>query len=340
MKLLLLGSNNVWSIDRYYFRYIQEAGVEAAMLPTLTYFLEYRNQSLMQKVLHRLGLSDVYRKIGVQVKEKVTAWEPDVVLVFKGMEILPETIRWIKERGIKLVNYNPDNPFIFTDRGSGNKNVTDAIPLYDLHLTYNHEIMEKLAAHHLRAAILPFGFEISEELYRTCTAEKEVIKACFIGTPDTTRIAFLKELADAGISFDVYGNDWDKFLVHSNVTIHKAVYGDEFWKVLRRYRVQLNLMRIHNQDSHNMRSFEVPGIGGIMVAPDTTEHRMYFEDGKEVFLYDSVAGCAAVIRSLLALPAADADSIRQAARDRSVQSGYSYRDRASQLLGDIRRLYE
>ena len=42
-------------------------------------------------------------------------------------------------------------------------------------------------------------------------------------------------------------------------------------------------MRIHNPDSHNMRSFEVPGVGGIMVAPDTKEHRIFFEVGKEIF---------------------------------------------------------
>ena len=336
MKLLIIGSDDVWSIDKLYYKYIKEAGIEVELIPTLSYFLKYLNKSIFNRVIHRLALTDIYVKINQALKKKVEDFAPDVAWIFKGMEIVPQTIQWMKDRGISIINYNPDSPFIFTDKGSGNKNVTNSIRLYDLHFTYNHEVMQELEQKlHLRSAMLPFGFDISEETYSDCKSQEEIVKVCFIGTPDKKRVAFLKSLAEKGISYDVYGNDWNKVLKHPNVTVHKAVYGQEFWKVLRKYRVQLNLMRIHNEDSHNMRSFEVPAIGGIMVAPDTTEHRMYFEDKKEVFLYKDVSNCIEIIKNLLIIKKVDAEVIRTAARDRCLNSDYSYKSRANQALMHI-----
>ncbi len=335
MKLLLAGANEVWAIERFYVKYIRKAGIEIELIPTFSYFLQYRNTSIINRILHRLGLSGIYRRINETLKKKILDFKPDLVWVFKGMEVLPETITWIKDKGITVVNYNPDNPFIFTDRGSGNANVTKSITLYNLHFTYNLVIKKQLEHLKQQVAVLPFGFDISDEVYNDCMIQQEIIKVCFIGTPDTKRVAFLKQLAEQGISYEVYGNDWDKFIDHPNVTIHKAVYEKEFWKILRRYRVQLNLMRIHNEESHNMRSFEVPGVGGIMVAPDTYEHRLYFEDGKEVFLYKEVADCAATIKRLLSLSSIQADTIRTAARQRSLHSGYTYQQRAMQALEQL-----
>jgi spore maturation protein CgeB len=86
-----------------------------------------------------------------------------------------------------------------------------------------------------------------------------------------------------------------------------------------------------------MRSFEIPGIGGIQLAPDTPEHRMFFEPGREIFLFRTVDECAEQVRRLIELPAAEAMEIRQRARKRSLDSGYSYRDRAQTVLTTIQQ---
>jgi spore maturation protein CgeB len=229
--------------------------------------------------------------------------------------------------------------FIFSGKGSGNQNVTDSIPLYDLHLTYHHGVKRRIQEEfNLPAAILPFGFDDDELLFRQCASQQEITKLCFLGNPDERRVMFIDALASKGIEIDVYGNGWSKFLNKPNIGIFQPSYGVEQWKVLRRYRAQLNLMRIHNDDSHNMRSFEVPGIGGIMVAPDTIDHRQFFENEKEVLLYSGVNDCAATVQTLFNWPKEKANSMRIAARERSIASKYSYRDRASQALAHMNRL--
>jgi len=81
-----------------------------------------------------------------------------------------------------------------------------------------------------------------------------------------------------------------------------------------------------------MRTFEIPGIGGIMVAQDTPEHRKYFENGKEAFFFNSVDDGSRIIRDVLAMDKEKAAQLRDNARNRSVTSGYSYRDRAKTVL--------
>ena len=137
MRLLIVGSDKVFAIENFYVKYLKETDIEVRLFTAQSYFYDYYQSSILHKILFKAGISPILRTINDQFKQVITEFEPQVIFIFKGMEIFPESLQWAKQRGIKLVNYNPDNPFLFTGKGSGNKNVTDSIPLYDLHLTLN-----------------------------------------------------------------------------------------------------------------------------------------------------------------------------------------------------------
>ncbi len=314
-------------------------GVEIKLFPAQVLFYEYYYGKKINKFLYRLKLSKIERNINQLFNETVLLYNPTHIFVFKGMELTPKSLLWAKQRGIKLVNYNPDNPFIFSGKGSGNSNITKSIELYDSHFTYNLEIQKKLKEQHkVKTELLPFAFDISEELFEVCQKEKEVLKVCFLGNPDKLRASFIQSLANNGIEIDVYGNDWNKFVIHKNITSHPPVYEHEQWKTLRKYRVQLNLMRIHNLDSHNMRTFEIPCIGGIQLAPDTKEHQLFFEVDKEVFLYTTLEECVSKIDYLLSLATEQANKFRVFAREACLNKKHSYKDRALQVLEVLEKL--
>lgn len=339
MKILITGSDKVYAIENFYVKYLREAGVEVAHFPAQTYFYDFYQKSLLHKIIFKSGLSGVTSKINRGLKARITDFKPDVLWVFKGMEILPSTLQWAKDKHIKLVNYNGDSPFIFSGKGSGNQHVTRSIRLFDLHLTYNTVVKQEMESiYHIPTGILPFGFNIDEELLQKCMQQPEIVKACFLGNPDQYRGAFLDKLAAAGVALDVYGNHWGKFVKHANITVHEPVYGDDFWLTLNRYRVQLNLMRPHNPDTHNMRTFELPGVGGIQLAPATADHANFFEEGKEIFLYKNLDQCVTQVKKILAMPVGLAGEIRRNARARCLASGYTYKDRAAQALSQINQL--
>jgi len=341
MKIMIVGSDYVWSIERLYKKYLEEAGAEVVLFAAQNRFYDYYHKSVFNKLLFRAGLSRVLEEINASLLTEAERVRPDVIWVFKGMELFPKTLSALREKGIRIVNFNGDNPFIFTSRGSGNKYVYQSLPLYDLHFTYNLEIKARLQREYsVRTVLLPFGFDVSDEVYEACRHEEEVKKVCFIGNPDPARAAFIDQLAAANIPIDIYGSPaWSKAIINKTVTIHPAIYGDDFWKTLRRYRVQLNLMRPHNENSHNMRSFEIPAIGGIMLAPATDEHLLFFDDNKEAFLFTGPDSCIEKARQILSLTTDQAGMIRDQARARSVRDGYSYRDRAGFVLKEIQKLY-
>jgi spore maturation protein CgeB len=340
-KILIVGSDQVWSLEKIYLQYLAAEGISVELFAAQNILYTYNGGNIFNKIKLRLGISGIYRNINRQLRNRIGQFKPDIVWVFKGMEVLPETLKWIHDQGILLVNFNPDNPFIFSGRGSGNGYVTDSIPLYDLHFTYNLEVKKKLEDQlHLRSAFLPFGFEVPEEVFQLAAAEPELQKVCFLGNPDKKRAAVIEKLLAAGISIDLYGVDWNKFVSpHSLLRTFPPVFKDEFWKTLRRYRVQLNLMRVHNEDSHNMRSFEVPGIGGIMLAPATTEHRMFFRDGEEAYLFSEIEECIQKAQHILTLGREEADRIRDNARKRSLADGYTYRQRVKKATLELKDLY-
>ncbi|MCB0749167.1 MAG: glycosyltransferase family 1 protein [Ignavibacteriae bacterium] len=330
MKILLVGSDSNYSIEKYYLKYLgQEPGVICDIFTAQNLFLDYYQRSLTNKIIFRLGYKNIYKSINYQLLKKIENFSPDVLFVFKGMEILPKTLTIIKKKGIFLANYNPDNPFIFSGRGSGNKNISNSIGLYDLHFTYHTGIQSEIEnVYKIPSILLPFGFELPPETDKIIKDCQEIQKVCFIGNPDKYRSTFITNLANLGLEIDVYGNNWSKYVNHKNISVNRAVFELEFWNKLRTYRVQLNYMRPHNLESHNMRSFEIPAIGGIQVAPNTFDHRTYFINGENIFLYNNELECYKICVHLLHASKISIMTIRENAMRHSFSNNYSYRQRA------------
>jgi spore maturation protein CgeB len=335
MKILISGSDKHYAIENIYCKYLNELRVDTKIFAGQTILQNFIEQSFINRVRNRLGfVESVYALISKQLEEKIEEDKPDVVLVFKGMEILPDTIKRIKQKKIFIANYNPDHPFIFSGRGSGNANVTKAFPHYDLHFCYSKLLMQEIEKEYkIPTAFLPFGFELSQQDYDICQQETEIPKVCFLGNPDVERVAFLKKLVALKVPITIHGHHWNRYFKNNDyVTLKNACYQLDYWKTLRKYRLQLNILRKHNVDSHNMRTFEAPAIGGIQLADDTTEHRLFFEPEKDIFLFKGVADCAEKIKYILGLEAKQINLFRESARLRSLTEDYSYKNRVKNLI--------
>jgi spore maturation protein CgeB len=336
MKLLIIGSDYSWSIERHYLKYIRLLNPETKFFAAQNRLYEYLKQNIVNKVIHRLGISSVYRNIARELLDLIDDYQPDCIWVFKGMEIQPRVLKLAKQKGIKLVNYNPDNPFIFTGRGSGNSYIRQSLGFYDQFFTYNVEIQKQLIQKTGKPVeFLPFGFDLDHFDPEEIQSLPEINNPCFLGNPDSDRASFINALNKKGLHLVLYGNNWSKFVSPKMNTIFDAVYGFDFYKVLYQYRLQLNIMRIHNLQSHNMRSFEIPAVGGIQLAPDTPEHRLFFEPGKEIMLYTSIEDCCLKINEILSWPNEKAEEFRKAAYTRCHSSAYDYRSRAGFVFNNL-----
>lgn len=331
----MVGSDYQWSLERIYIRHLRSHGLEAKLFAAQNLFLEHYNNSLLNKVVFKLGMSGILTSVNDRLMKTIEQFSPEVVWVFKGMEVLPETLVEIKKRGILLANYNPDNPFFFSGAGSGNRNVTRSIGLFDIHFSYDRHIRQRIIAEFgLPCINLPFGFELDEAVYQNCLQQKEIKRLGFIGNPDRQRIDFISSIADH-FEVDVYGHGWDKALSHKRVSTFDAVYGNDYWYKLHSYRAQINLMRPHNPDSHNMRSFEIVGAGGIGLYPATSDHQEYFGNDHLAVLYKNMNDCVKSVEDLLHMDDSDALNWRKNIRLEALNRGFDYFSRAKIFIDAI-----
>jgi hypothetical protein len=342
MKILIVGSHKIWAIERFYIEYLKQFGAEVHLYPAPDIIFDNHSQNILNKILFKTGLRTGFKEVNLELLERVRSVAPDIIWIWKGMEIYPSTLEQLGKENI-LVNYNPDHPFIIAGPGSGNENVRNSVGLYHLHFCYNQALRKKIEQEYRKPTVfLPFGFELKEEDYFSARQEPELNRVCFIGNPDKIRERTMLLVADRQFPVEVYGNGWGKTDLRNrrNVTIYNAVYGPEFWKRLYAYRIQMNIFREHNYGSHNMRSFEIPAVGGIQVAPYSEEHASFFAEGKEIFYYRNQDQMLTLLREVLDYSVEDASRIRKAARARSVGSAYSYRDRALIVYRTFQRMID
>ena len=334
MKILILGANQKHNIEYTYAQHLNAVeNVTCEIFPSYEKYAEKISRNVLNKIINRLAVNLLLRSLNSEIVNFVKLNKPEIIWVFKGMEIMPKTIIELKKLGCKLINYNPDHPFVFSGAGSGNKNVSQSFKLYDYHFTYNFTLKKQIELEYgIPTFLLPFGYELNDELYKNISKVEEINRVCFIGNPDKKRVKFVEFLLNNNVNLTLFGHGWDsKLKGFNNCEIFDAVYHYELWLNLRKYRIQLNIFREHNEGSHNMRTFEIPAIGGIQLAPDTLEHRSYFELEKEIFLYNNVQECVNQINKILTLSSNQVAMLKLAARKRSIDSEYSYEKRAKSV---------
>ena len=83
-----------------------------------------------------------------------------------------------------------------------------------------------------------------------------------------------------------------------------------------------------------MRTFEIPAVGGFMLAEDTAEHRAVFgAEGEAVLYFTGPETAAEKARWALANPA-ERTRMARAAHGLITTGGHSYRHRLQQMLAD------
>jgi spore maturation protein CgeB len=342
MRLLIYGSlRNTNTIASFFVRHLGP-GVQYQILRFPDQFSDLL-RSKYYRLLYRFYPLLVVRRMDKSFLRQIEDFHPTVILIFKGMEISEWSLKRARRKGIKLVNYNFDHPYEFFSRGTGNRFVKASIPFYDLHISYSSAIAKNLAEKFcVQTAWLPFGFHLTSGHFQEVIQERrpEINRVCFVGNPDELRIVKLRRLVTEGIPISLYGFGWEKiFESNDRVEIHLprksgSFWGDpvEFWKVLRQYRVQLNFFRPHNEGSHNLRTFEVPAVGGILLTPASSEQEEFFEAGVDIFTYAGLDDLVYQCKLLLNMEQHVIDEMRIRAREKSLANDYSYDRRTRDLL--------
>lgn len=216
--------------------------------------------------------------------------DPDIVFIIKGENISKNTIHDLKKECDTFVyNWNPDNPFMSRSEKRRLQTYLEAGPEYDGCFIWSKTLAEQLEQEYGFDDIFYLPFAHDPDLHRPLPPNKDYqCEVIFAGMYSEKREEMLSELATSDIDLSIYGSYWKRKCgpeVEDAVEGSKLL-GEAYATAYSSAKMVLNVLAEHNLDDHNMRTFETPATGTLMLTPDTTGQREFFDDD-EVAYYSS-----------------------------------------------------
>ncbi len=285
MKLLLVGNRSGTNIAGSLERGARGMGIETRVMETRRAFdAPFVVRQLSWRLAGRRPPR--MKAFGSSVVSECEAWRPDLLVALGTAPLEARTLQRLRELGVTTVNFATDDPW---SRGHHAAWFLGALREYDCVATPRRANLDDLRRHGARRVeYLPFGYDPElfwhEETQSGEAIDDEMVDLLFVGGADRDRLPFLRAAIEAGLRVAIHGEYWQRFAVTRPHT--RGQVGPE---VLRRTsraaRVSLCLTRRSNRDGHVMRSFEIPAMGGCILAEDTPEHREIFGGDGECALF-------------------------------------------------------
>lgn len=249
---------------------------------------------------------------------------PDVVYVFDPSALTLDMIEKIRRTGA-LVVLQTGSP------------VAESMPIaaYDAVLSSLPHLVKRVEAAGGRGRYLPLAFEPS--VLERLGASATPIDVSFVGglspADHGERTDFLERLARVQ-PFEWWGYGVEHLSPDSPLrTLYRGpAWGLDMYRILQRTRISLNRhAKIAQGNANNMRLYEATGVGSMLLTDRKANLHTLFEVGREVVDYDTVAECAAHIRSYLAREPERA-ATAAAGQARTLRD-HTYRARMREMLG-------
>lgn len=257
----------------------------------------YFNLSKLSKnpYSRRLFRKLLWEKLNSITLNQINLINPDLVLVFKGAFLNPDTIIKIrKSLQIPIVNYYPDNPYCGVPlnpykTSAQRKDLIECLKEYSFVFTWNQHLVNRLKSDNVNSFYIPFGVDPYfynpdiNSLNDTLNKEYSVV---LTGLMNKKRQEHLSAIS--GFNVDVWGVGWERASgdVSRKHNIHpERAFGRDCSALYKNAGVSLNVVDDLNMPGHNMRTFEIPASRGLMLSIYTDEQNHFFPEGEAAFYY-------------------------------------------------------
>ncbi len=343
LRILFLGETWWGSCARACWAALRRQGHLVRALDETNYFPQW--ETLEGRLARRVIRPLVVREYNHAVLSQSREFDPDIVFVFKGTFLLPQTVDALRRQRAIVINYYPD-PSLYIYGGI----IPNAIYKYDYFVTTKKYHLRDLGSRfpEVKLIHIPHGYDA--DLHRPVTlaggeANRYGSDVAFVGTWTRQKQLVLEELVrkKPDIRLRVWGNGWHHAVSGPLRPIlqGKAAHGDEYPKVICGTKVNLAIMSGKIDPEHHAvgdltstRTFEIPACGGFMLHERNEEVRELFEEEKEVVCFASVDELGEKIDYYLKHES-ERDAIARAGYERCMRSEYSYDDRMRELIGTI-----
>ena len=294
MKLLLIGPFRPGDLPESYALAFQDLGHEVFRFDSDRAYFQSAFFAA-NRYLRRLFRRHLWDRVNRTTTEVVRSVRPDLVVAFKTSYLDPETIRNIRIREhTPIVNYYPDNPYCGVPldprkTSALRSDLIDCLREYTHVFIWGEEMADKLRADRVKASCLPFGADIHYFKpgirYRCpeCDTEHDI---AFVGQYNDKRQRHIDAVRRHDVA--LWHGSWERarrafngrHILHTH-----EVWGPQCAAAYFTAKVSLNVVSDINIPGHNMRTFEIPASGGVMLSVFTEAQAAIFPAGEAALYY-------------------------------------------------------
>jgi spore maturation protein CgeB len=268
---------------------------------------------------------------------------PDLILVLKCDDLPPLFYKALRRvcRG-HIAAFHPDDPWNGSGwllrRGSAHRNAIAQMHAVDTMFLWSQALVARARGRGVNAHYLPFACD--PELHPPTLSVDPVADAryaadvVFVGNWEPERERILAPLAESGVDLAIWGASyWRDRCRHP--PLRKAwrgreLVGEEQTRAIKTSRLCINVLRLQNKGSTNMRTFEIPCMGGFLLHEASAEAAAFFPPDVAAAYFDGPDDLVRAVRHWLAAPSAVRTGIASEGQRRALT--LTYRDWAASLL--------
>lgn len=337
-RVLVIGPSHKGALPESYARAFERLGMEVFHFDDERALFRSR---LAKNRLSRRGLRQfLWRQLNRATLEIAHVVRPSLIFAVRASYLDPETVATIrKSLGVPFVNHYPDHPYCGTPLdprkpSTQRRNLLAVMREYTTVWIWEKGLVDRLCRDGVKAEYLPFG--VDPELFRPHLASDERCRDCggahevsFAGTFLPLRQRHLEAIK--GIAVGVWGAGWPGswYKGKSQHFAHRPTYGTSLSRIHAGSKVALNIVGDLNRPGHNMRTFEVPASGGVMLSRYTAEQNEIFPENIAAAYYRNPDELDDKIEQLL-----NDDALRERIRREAIRlcAAHTYDERAAQVL--------
>jgi spore maturation protein CgeB len=327
LRILILGGTTLQgSLEFFYMDAFKRLGHEVIglgyrdLVELSNHWLHVvlRNLGASSKRLREILSLTMFGSYTTFSERVLRAFDPDMILVFKGEMVSRRLLRILAESGARLVYYNPDDPrYGGLARGFVDEGFLIATPCVKCVRIYTRWDARK-------AILLPFAS--STYIPRNTRIDRKARLVLFIGSMYPGRLVVVRRLLMGGLPLALAGPGWP-FKT-------KPLYGEAYEKI---HRISLIGLNIHVRSDlgfkANMRTFEIAGLGALELTDNCREVSRYYVPGKEIICYEDPEDLIEKAKYFLDNPE-DAYKIAREGIERTIRE-HLYVHRASYLISNL-----
>lgn len=340
MKILCVCSSWRGSNDAAFVKAFTQLGHQVDVIDE-HYFINLWNTTKFGKFLSYVSrnLNDI-NEFNKKIRLQFNSFKPDLVFIYKGQWVQPETIKLFNDIGCKVINFYPD--VSFTAHG---KYIPACIPLYDLVFSTKSFALEDAQRlfNYSKVKFVPHGFDpdIHKQTLALNAPQDFYCDASFIGTHSNSKERYLKHLKKSipSLKLNIWGSGWqhaDQIL--QECLMKSSVHGDLYAIAIQCSKINIALLSekvvgASSGDQITSRTFHIPASGGFMLHQRTNEVKEYFKEDEEIGCFSEEDELVSKVKKYLGHPI-NRNKMAKLATEKCIIN-YSVLNRAKQILNSI-----